>query len=454
MSVARTLAQFFLGIRFADLPSLAVERAQMVIASTLASAAAGRDLSSTRIIRELAREKGGTPEASIWFDTGPRLPAVEAARVNAVMSDAAASDDSDLRTIAHIGTNVTAAAIAVAERSGADGREVLTAIVTGYEAAGRIGEAIAPGFGAKGFHACVIVAFGGAVAAGRLLGLTPGQMAHALALCATSAGGLAIGTNSLAREYQAGLAVMHGLNAALAAGKGYTAEETMLEAPRGFFATFGGDGADVDAVTRDLGAEWDIVTDLAVKLVPGGHPMHAAVEAAVNASRAAQLAPDQVERIVVSGPRFRTLLGHRHPTDLAGAVHSLAYYMAAAVADRDFSWVHVTPEKITDPTIARLQDRVQVEPEPAGGYPTYHWGWGATVTVVATDGRTFSSTVDAPRGSGPRGINWQDIAAKYRTLMPAAGISSAGIERSLEVIRGFDRVRSMAELLDCLRGGQ
>ena len=118
----------------------------MLIASTLASAALGAGLESARIIRDLARERGGRPDASLWFDAGPKLPMADAAQVNAVASDAAASDDSDLRNIVHAGTTLAATTLAVAERSGAGGEAVLAAIVLGYEAAGRIGEAITPGF--------------------------------------------------------------------------------------------------------------------------------------------------------------------------------------------------------------------------------------------------------------------------------------------------------------------
>ncbi len=118
-----------------------------------------------------------------------------------MMSDAAASDDSDLRNIVHAGTPLTATALAVAERTGASGREILAAIVLGYEAAGRIGEAIMPHFNYRGHHGCMGAAFGAATAAARLLGLDATQTAHTIALSATSVGGLTIAANtSVARE--------------------------------------------------------------------------------------------------------------------------------------------------------------------------------------------------------------------------------------------------------------
>src|SRR5947208_16890926 len=156
MSVARRLAEFLTETRAADLPPQTMDYAAMLIASTIASAAAGRGIDSARIIRELAKERGGAPQASLWFEPEVRLAAADAAQVNAVMSDAAASDDSDLRAIVHCGTPLTATSLALAERTGASGPDVLAAIVLGYEAAGRIGDPISPQFRERGFHGCLL----------------------------------------------------------------------------------------------------------------------------------------------------------------------------------------------------------------------------------------------------------------------------------------------------------
>jgi 2-methylcitrate dehydratase PrpD len=123
MTVARELAEFLTRTTPADLPHQAVEHAAMLVASTLASAALGSGLDSSRIIRDLARERGGRPDASLWFSQGPKLPMADAAQVNAVASDAAASDDSDLRNIVHAGTTLAATALAVAERTGSGGED-------------------------------------------------------------------------------------------------------------------------------------------------------------------------------------------------------------------------------------------------------------------------------------------------------------------------------------------
>jgi 2-methylcitrate dehydratase PrpD len=448
MTVARTLATFLTQVSDADLPPQTVEHAAMLIASTIASAALGSGIASAGIIRDLAKERGGTPDASVWFDTDLKVPVTEAAQVNAVMSDAAASDDSDLRNIVHAGTTLVATSLAMAERTGASGQDVLSAIVLGYEASGRIGEAITPGLRTRGFHGCVVAIFAGAVAAARLLQLDATRMAQAIALSATSMGGLMAAANtSTAREYHAGLAAMLGIHAALAAQRGYQAEERILETPQGFCAVYGGtDGA---SVTRDLGQTWDIVTDMAIKLVPGGHPHHALAEAAANAARTGHISPDEVDTITLSRPGVTALAGPAHPTDLISMAHSPAYFLAAGVADHDFSWVHATAAKITDPVIHRLIEKVRVGAPPTEQVEQYKQG--ATVTIRTTDGRTFSSTVYAPKGAGVNGIDWADVDAKYRTLVPQSQMSAQQVDASLQVIHDFRHVSHVSALTDLLR---
>jgi 2-methylcitrate dehydratase PrpD len=204
-------------------------------------------------------------------------------------------------------------------------------------------------------------------------------------------------------------------------------------------------------VTKDLGTSWDITTDMAIKLVPGGHPHHAAAEAAANAAIAGDVDPADVVSIALWSAKYRTLPGPKHPTDLIGVAHSPAYFIAAAIVDRGYGWVHASPEKVGDPMIARLIDKITVDPSPPpypDRFPHHH---GATVTITLTDGRRFSDHVDFPRGSAPRGIDWPDVDAKYRRLVPLAGLAPEKVEVSLEVVHGFDTIKAVSELTRLLR---
>src|SRR5204862_5609641 len=247
-------------------------------------------------------------------------------------------------------------------------------------------------------------------------------------------------------------AVWLGIQAALAAERGYQAEERILETRLGFIEVYGGSTDAAAAVTRDLGQNWDIVTDMAVKLVPGGHPYHALAEAAANAARDGNIDPATVESITVSRPGMTALTGPLYPTDLIDMAHSPAYFLAAGVADRAFSWLHAGPAKIADPVIHRLIDKVKVGPPPSENTARYRQG--ATVTIRTTDGREVTSTVYVPKGAGILGIDWVDIDAKYRTLVPLTGLPEHQIEASLAVIHRFRDVTDVAELIRLFQFGR
>jgi 2-methylcitrate dehydratase PrpD len=453
MTVARQLAAFLTETK--NLPDHALDNAAMIVASTLASAACGTGIESAQIIRAMAQERGGRGDAAIWFDSGEKLPVASAIQVNAVLSDAAASDDSDLRNIVHAGTPLTAASLAFAERERVVGQVVLEAIVLGYEAAGRISEAITPGFKDRGFHGCLGAAFASAVASARMLNLDAEQMAQAIALTAVSIGGLATAADTgFSREYHAGLAAMHGANAALAARRGFTGEARVLETRHGFFEAFGGvDGVVAGEIaTRELGGSWDIVTDMAIKLVPGGHPYHAIAEAAANAARQAGITAEQIASITIHRPGMKVLSGPLHPANLIDMAHSPAYFAAAGAADRDFSWTHAGAPKIADPVIHALIDKVRVGAEPTENLHRYRQG--ATVVIRAQDGRAFSSTVFEPKGSAASGLSWNDIDSKYRTLMPASGLPKQEIEMSLTLIHDMRHLADVSRLTGLLRVAQ
>jgi 2-methylcitrate dehydratase PrpD len=184
---------------------------------------------------------------------------------------------------------------------------------------------------------------------------------------------------------------------------------------------------------------------MAVKLVPGGHPYHAFGEAAANAARKGNVSAAQVENIIVSRPGLTRLGGPKHPANLIDMAHSPHYFTAAGVADKQFGWVHCSPEKIADPVIHRLIDKITVGPPPTENADRYRQG--ATVTIRTTDGREVTSKVFLPYGSAALGIDWADIENKYRTLMPNSGLPAARIDESLALIRDCAGLASVAPLI-------
>ena len=445
-SVARILGHFAATTASESLPAIAVERAKMIVISTLASASRGFDIGSAQATRRAERVLcAASGPSGIWFSQ-ETLPADRAARVNAVASDSAASDDSDLRSIAHIGTVATAAGVAVAQAEGSAGLDLLAAIVLGYEVAGRIDEVLTPGRMQRGFHGSVSTIFAATVAAGRLLALGAEPMAHALSLAASSACGLAISADtSCAREYHAGLAAMLGVQAAYAAKAGFGSELSAFESNRGFFDAF--NGQSVESVTAGLGEDWDIVTDMAIKLMPGAHPFHAIAQAAIDLSTAHDLRPAQVARAMITAPQLK-VWAHQAvpPHDLISAAHSVPYFVACAIADRRIGWNLFSAEKMFDPVVVDLISRIAFDPDPPPHPDRFGHRHGGTVTVWTTDGRELRHTCKAPRGSGATGIEWADIDAKFRHLAPRDQLSAPDADRLLQVLKNLDTQPSLGEV--------
>jgi 2-methylcitrate dehydratase PrpD len=113
-------------------------------------------------------------------------------------------------------------------------------------------------------------------------------------------------------------------------------------------------------------------------------------------------------------------------------------------ADKSFTWVHATEAKFSNPAVTRLMDLVEADPAPPP--VKYAWAWGGTVTIVTTSGARFTSTVDAPRGSAPRGIAWSDVEAKYRALMPLSGLETRRADRVLQAIHDLEQLRDVSRL--------
>lgn len=448
MTLAAELAGLAAETASERVPPAALDNAAILVANTLASAAVGSRLASAIAIRRLETDRGGVADASVWFGGGARLPLAATARVNAVMSDAAAFDDSDLRNMAHPGTTAVACALSVAEKTGAAGVDLLAAIALGYEVSGRINAGLIPGLREKGFHGCIVAAFAGAAAAGRLLRLDRERMTHAIALTATSMGGImAAAKTSAAREYHGGLAAMLGMDAALSAASGYIGATDILEAPLGFFDVFGEGPTPPNLlkVLDKVGADWQILTNMGIKLMPGVHNFHAMVEAAILASEQSSFTVDDVAAIAVAQPGMTALPGPRYPTDRIGLIHSACYFVAVAVAQRRFTPEHVSSmEHVSDPSVQALLARVQVGELPAGDLSG--WRVGASVTITLKDGRSFSQIVPAPKGAAIRGIDWGDVSEKYRSLLQQTEMQPDAIEESLARVRALAGARDAGSL--------
>ena len=257
---------------------------------------------------------------------------------------------------------------------------------------------------------------------------------------------------SCGREYHAGASAAAAVQAALAAAAGFTGELSVLEHPRGFLTAMGGQA--IEDIARDLGASWDIVTDMAIKLMPGAHPFHATAEAASDAARIGKVDPKAIKEVYISSSvQWTKFKGEPHPRNLVDAAHSLYYFVAASIVDGRFSWRHMDESKMADPAIAALQEKIVFDPNPPPLPDRFPHRHGGTVIIRMNNGEEFRSTCKSPRGSGPRGIEWADVEDKYRALVPLAGLSSHRVDESLALIRAFDAPDSVGRLVALIGAG-
>lgn len=462
MTLAQQLARFAITASQGDFSSRHLELAKMVVASTLASAARGYQIEFVKAVRTLALQNGGAPEATLWF-SGTKVPAAAAAGVNNASSDAPGMDDTCLLLIGHFGGPATSAALATWEQLAGKGvsvapGQVLKAIVLGYEIGSRLDLALTPGRMDQGFHSRVTTVQSAVVASGLVLGLTEEQMTHAMTLATSDAGGMAIGADHASdhRPYHAHQSAFEGTRLARLAQLGVKGRPDVMEAARGYLSAFGAQG--VADITRDIGQRWNFVDYMAIKLIPGAHPFHVFAEAATAAMLENGIDPADVARIVISGEQLtgvqmKDWIDIRHPRNLSDAAHSIVYFVAAAAADASsggFTWQHMDAAKMADSRIARLQDLVDVDPDPP---PLTNRRFvhldGGRVTIVTTAGARFTKHVERPSGSA-RIVQWPAVREKFRRLVGNAGLQEERVEEVLHRVEHFERLANPAALMERL----
>ena len=255
----RDLAGFAARLQFEDIPAAVADHAKLCLLDGLGVALFGAGLPWTGLVRELALAEGSSPAAAFW-GTPHRGSIAQAALVNGTAGHAFEMDDIHKQSIVHPNSLACPVAFAFAEASGGvTGRDVLTAIVAGYEVGTRVGNAATMALFLRGFHpqgtSGVFVA---AATAGRMLGLPAQQMQHALGIAGSMGAGLmAAQEGAMVKRLHAGRAAEAGVRAALLAQRGFTGILDVLEAGYGGFLSSFSSRPDAARLTAGLGSFWE-----------------------------------------------------------------------------------------------------------------------------------------------------------------------------------------------------
>ncbi len=455
-SVIEQLAAYVTGESFDKLPEAARGAARRAILDTLGVMLAGSVEPTAERVRELIAHRRGPGEATV-AGTGLRAGVEDAALANGTAAHALDYDDLQQSLSGHPSVPVLPAALALAEREHASGAALVAAFVAGVEVEAKLGRALNPGHYETGWHATsTLGVFGAAAAAARLLGLPPERTAHALAIAASLASGLKANFGTDVKPLHAGHAARSGLEAALLARAGFTANPRALEHDDGFGAAYGRGGAPAwDLVTAGLGAPHEVVDPgIGVKRYPACASTHQALDATLALSEEHAVDPAAVEA-VECGVYYlapHQLIHERADTPLEGKF-SMAYCVAVALLDRAVGLAQFTEERVRRADVQALMPRVRmfVHPEQTTRdcLPTRF----SEVTITLRDGQRLARRVGLAKGQPRNPLTDDELAAKFRDC--AARVLPAGqADQVIAAVHGLDAMADAGALARLLAPGR
>lgn len=452
--VTRRLAGFVADLRFEDLPPAVVERAKACLLDGLGCCLFGNTLDAARRLMELVRGLGSAPQAAI-FGTGSRASVADATLVNASAAHAFEFDAVHNRGSLQVASLVVPAVLAMAEGAvRVSGRELLTALVAGSEAALRIGCAAAGSLFQRGFHAHGVCGpFAAGLAAAKLLRLDAGRICHVMGHCGSQGAGLnAAQEGGDAKSLQSGRAAQSGAYAALLAHRDSTGIENVLEEPHGgFFSTLVGQW-DPDAVTSGLGERWETL-DIGFKAYPVNGAVGSAVETLDRILRERGLGAGDIAEIV-AGCSART--AHHcgasyRPRGRHAAQMSLGYGLALMAVKRSVTVRDFLGERFDEPEVMRFAGRVRVVIEPrfdaAGGQHRL----ASRLAVRTHAGAVYEDETLLRLGDPRRPLPSDGLRSKFRELGRFA-LPAAGVERVIECVDALENLGDCMALTGLLTG--
>ena len=444
-SLTEQLAQFLVTTRAEDVPAEVRTQAAWWILDWLGCAIAGLGTEPGRILSRHTADQPVGVASCLGLAEG-RSPQA-AALHNGSVSHIVEMDDVDRASVIHPGAVVIPAALAIAERIEASGRDLLATVTLGYEVAIRVGEAVGKTHYFHWHNTATCGVFGAAAAAGWLLGLDAPRMTWTLGSAGTQAGGLweFIADGAMSKHLHAGRAAANGVLAAELGALGFTGARRILEGRQGFFAATAPDG-DPSAVTVDLGRGWKL-PGVSIKPYPSCRHTHSAVDAALRLRQEHGLTGHDVERVEIGAYHsVLDLTDNPTPRHLYAAKFSVQYCVARALLDGALRLGDFTDERIAEPAARDLMARSQVRLDPAldARYPRE---FPAEVRLVLRDGRSVSALVLNPKGDPEAPLTPDELADKFRGMLPGSPYE-ARAEKLLETVVGLDQQRNVRGLLD------
>jgi 2-methylcitrate dehydratase PrpD len=439
-----TLASFVADSQLEDIPEAVRDHAKIVLLDTLGVILAGHQRPEVAGLRERlapSSGSGATIYAKGWPVSDPRT----AALLNGIAGRAIELCEGLRLVSGQAAMQVLPGVLAVGETAGSSGREILAALILGYELAGRL----ATGFTPRPLaHQNGQVSLLAAAAAGaRLKGLdAPGvslamRIATTLVLTPSYTNAVAGATALNVAGGMSGFAASLAPELALA---GFTAQEDAVEEALGQLV---GGGFATDHLLDGLGAEWQITRNY-FRLYACCNPIHPALDCLAAVLAELKPRPEEIARIDVATYRFASVMRNPDPPNYFASKYSLPHAAAAMVARGNAGYAALDDSALADPVIAALRHRVHIAEDPAMSALVPHLR-PARVTVTLTDGRSATHSRDSHRGDYSDPFSEAELREKFRELAGVVllPVGVAAVERAVDDIEEWPDVGDLTGLL-------
>ncbi|HEY7542968.1 MAG TPA: MmgE/PrpD family protein [Methylomirabilota bacterium] len=440
------LARFAAATSWDAIPDAVRQHAKLVLLDTLGVILAGSVQPEVAGARARLTETGGrgaTVYAPGWPATDPRT----AALLNGLAGRSIELCEGHRYVSCQGAVQVLPTALAGAEWLERSGRDILAALIFGYEVAARLGAGLtARALAHQNGQAPLL----GAVAAGaRLRGLGAEQMSLALrigAILVLTPGYTNAVAGATALNVAGGMSGFAGVLAPELALAGVTAQPNAIEES---FGRLVGDGFRPEAVTDELGGRWEIARNY-FRLRACCNPIYAALDALEEILTDLRPEPASIERIDVATYRFAANMREPNPINYFAAKYSLPHAAAALVLRGHAGYHAFTDDAVRDPALAAFRQRVTVREDPdlSASVPRLK---PARVTVTFIDGRQVTRARESARGDYQDPYREDEIRAKFRELAGVV-LSPEGVERTEQLVDGLDDLPRLGTLVETLRG--
>jgi 2-methylcitrate dehydratase PrpD len=442
----QVLADFVAGLDYDAVPERARNHCKHVLLDTIACAIAGHQGEETDQVAALASGLAQSSESSVIG--GERLSLAGATLLNGYLVTAVTMCDIHRATLTHVTPEVVPAALAVAERDGSSGRDLLVALAAGFEVTPRVGiGADYPAMRARGWHGPgVLGPFGAAAAVGRLRGFDADTMAKAFGLAGSQAAGTFAAWGTPTVKFHQCRGALSGLMAALLAEQNFLATREFLTAKDGGLYNSYSNGGKPELATADLGRRWEL-EQIALRLWPSASSIQGMNTALFDLVEQHAIDPAQVKqlRVRLSQTVFDLhgkLARYKAKFDALISAH---YTAAVILHDKRLTLAQFEPARYDDPVLRHAAaEQVDIRPDPA------LVGVEAAVEIELADGTVYAARCTHPRGSAENPLTWAQIEGKLRTY--ADGVLAAPhIDEVVEMVRRLEELGSVRRLMEALR---